>query len=323
VKLFLGLDGGQSSTTALVGDEHGQVLGVGRGGPCNHTGAADGREKFERAVGGSVRAALDQAGVKEATFDTACLGFSGGSADKQAMARKLVSAKLYAFTHDALIALVGATGGEPGVVTIAGTGSMAFGRNAEERTARAGGWGYAFGDEGGAFDLVRQALRAALRNEEGWGPKTGVGESLIEATGARSANELLHRFYTSEYPRARVASFAKQIDRAAEAGDPVARDLLHSAAQSLATFAAAVRAQLFPSGQAVRVSYAGGVFQSKTILERYRMLVELEEGNRVAAPEFGPAEGALIEAYRLASVGCVLRKEPGGGDGLSPLTPGP
>ena len=57
MKLFLGVDGGQSSTTALVGDESGRVAGVGRGGPCNHVGKAEGREKFLRAVGGCLREA--------------------------------------------------------------------------------------------------------------------------------------------------------------------------------------------------------------------------------------------------------------------------
>ena len=82
---------------------------------------------------------------------------------------ELLSAVHLSVSHDALIAYVGACGGEPGVVVIAGTGSIAFGRGSDGREARAGGWGYVFGDEGGAFDIVRQALRAALRFEEGWG----------------------------------------------------------------------------------------------------------------------------------------------------------
>ncbi len=309
-KLFLGVDGGQSSTTALVGDETGRVLGVGRGGPCNHVGAAEGREKFLRAVGGSVRAALEQAGLAAVRFAGACLGFSGGPGDKDALTREIVSAERYTITHDALIALVGATAGEPGIITIAGTGSIAFGRNAADRTARAGGWGYAFGDEGGGFDLVRQALRAALRHEEGWGPKTGLHAALMEATGARDANDLLHRFYTAEYPRAHVASFAKLVDEAARRGDAVARDILNGAAQSLATFAAAVRGQLFQPGEIATVCFIGGVFRSAMLLERFRMLVELEEANRVKAPAYGPAAGALIEAYRVGGVRCKLEGVP-------------
>jgi N-acetylglucosamine kinase-like BadF-type ATPase len=316
MKLFLGLDGGQSSTTAVIGDEDGRVLGVGRAGPSNHAGGADGREKFVQALGACVQDALAQASgaipkatadapeasVNLARFECACLGFSGGPEDKEKLAREIVNARQYAFTHDALIALSGAAAGGPGVVTIAGTGSIAFGRNSVGRTARAGGWGYTFGDDGGAFDLVRKALRAALRFEEGWGPPTALRDALLERAGAGnigssggagSVNDLLHRFYTDEYPRARIAALAPLVDEMALAGDAAARDILKDAAQSLATIAAAVREQLFAPAEIVTMSYAGGAFQSAMLLERFRMLVELVDGNRVTAPRFGPAAGAL------------------------------
>jgi len=320
-RLFLGVDGGQSSTVALIGDEAGRVVGIGRAGPCNHVSGPESGERFANAVGGSVKAAVHQAGLKgaqagvNATFEAACLGFSGGCADKEALARELIDARVYAFTHDALIALAGATKGEPGVIAIAGTGSIAFGRNGSGRTARAGGWGYLFGDEGGAYDIVRQAVRAVVRHEEGWGPGTSLLPALTEAAGARDANDLLHRFYTDEFPRARVASFARLVDEAARGGDPVARDILMGAAQALATLVAAVRGQLFGPQEGVLVSYAGGVFGSTMILERFRMLVELQDGNRVEAPAFGPAEGALMEAYRLAGVKCTLRDSLSQSDG--------
>jgi N-acetylglucosamine kinase-like BadF-type ATPase len=307
VRTFLGVDGGQSSTTALVGDESGRVIGTGHAGPCNHAGAAEGREKFVRALTACVQQALEQAGENgDARFEAACMGFSGGPADKDALAREIVKSEKYAITHDALIALVGATGGEPGVVVIAGTGSIAFGRNLQGRTARAGGWGYAFGDEGGAFDLARQALRAVLRRDEGWGPPTALRDALLEATGAGNANDLLHRFYTDEYPRARIAEFATLVDQVALAGDAVARDILNGAAQSLAAIASAVREQLFAAGEIVTIAHVGGAFQSAMLRERFRMLAELHDGNRASGPRFSPAAGALIEAYRIAGVGCDL-----------------
>ncbi len=306
MKLFLGVDGGQSGTTAMVGDESGCVVGVGRGGPCNHVGKSEGRERFLRAVAGCLR----EAGFEGAQFEAACLGFSGGAADKEAYVRQLIKAKHYVVTHDAFVALIGATAGEPGVVTIAGTGSIAFGRNREGKTARAGGWGYVFGDEGGGFDLVRQALHAALRHEEGWGPKTKLRDALMASAGATSANDLLHRFYTDEYPRERVAAFSKLVDRTARDGDAVAREILLAAAQQLATLATAVRAQIFDGNASRRISYLGGVFRSEILLDRYRMLMQLDEGNRVAEPVFGPAAGALIEAYRAAGLTIALKDVP-------------
>lgn len=292
MSMFLGVDGGQSSTTALIGDENGRVFGRGRGGPCNQPG--------------SLQSALQEAGALEARVEAACFGMSGGPRDKEALARELVIAGRYLFTHDAQIALTGAAAGEPGIIAIAGTGSIAFGKNGEGRTARAGGWGYLFGNEGGGLDLVKQALRAVLRNEEGWGPPTALRGALLNATGTGNANDLMHRFYTEEYSRARVASFAQLVDEVAQAGDQVARDVLTAAAQSLAIFTAAVRAQLFEDEEPVQISYAGGVFKSALVLERFRMILELEDGTRVVPPQYGPAAGALIEAYQLAGIKCSL-----------------
>ncbi len=295
MRLFLGVDGGQSGTVAMAGDETGRVIGVGRGRACRHAGAI---EDAVNAAGG--------AGVR---FETACFGLSGGQPEVAAMAREAVRADRYIFTHDASIALSGALAGEPGIIVIAGTGSIAFGRNAAGKEARAGGWGYIFGDEGGAFDLVRGALRAALRQEEGWGPRTALGELLLRATGTTSANALLHRFYTADFPRERIGAFAPLIERAAEAGDGVAQEILKGAAQALATLAGVVRGQLFEGGEAVRVSYAGGVFHSPLLLARFQMLIELEDGNRFAAPLHDPAAGALIEAYRASGITCNLKKQ--------------
>lgn len=299
MKLYLGIDGGQSSTIALIGDGDGAILGEGRAGPCNHVGASEGRAKFVAAVGESVQQAAAQAGV-DPQFEAMCAGFSGGAADKDALLRELIPAGRYLVTHDAHIALAGATRGGPGVIVIAGTGSIAYGRNAAGNTARAGGWGYAFGDEGSAFDIVRQALRAVLRHAEGWGPPTTLAHPLLAATGASDADALLHLCYTDAYPRERVAALAHLVDEAARSGDPVAGDILSGAAQALATIAAAVRRQLFTDDTEVDMRYAGGVFASDPLLARFRMLVELDGGAHLSPPALSAAEGALLEAVKLA-----------------------
>jgi N-acetylglucosamine kinase-like BadF-type ATPase len=308
---FLGVDGGQSSTTALIGDETGRVLGAGSGGPCNHIKSGDGRAKFVGAITACLAAALQEAGLPGPTeFEAAALGFSGGPADKEGILAEMLHARQRFVTHDALIALSGATAGAPGIIAIAGTGSISFGRNAAGKTGRAGGWGFVFGDEGGAFDLVRQALRATLRMEEGWGPATALRERLLEATGATAANDMLHRFYTVDWPRQRVATLARIVDDAAIAGDKVAGDLLNAAAQQLGGFTAAVRRMLFQPEERAIVAPIGGVFQSKLLRERYQNLVELTPGNVCAEPKYPPAAGALIEAYRVAGLTVELNGVP-------------
>ncbi len=304
---FLGVDGGQSSTIALIGDEHGRIAGWASAGPCNHVAAAEAREKFLSVIRDCIGQAASRAGLDpdRPHFRAACLGMSGGPDDKDALLRELIDAKRIVVTHDARIALYGAMSGGPGMIVIAGTGSIAFGESAAGETARAGGWGYIFGDEGGAFDIARQAVRAALRDHEGWGAHTALTPALLESTETADANEMMHRLYTPDWPRARVATLARVVNRIAEAGDPVAIDLMNGAAQHLALLAAAVRRQLFREGEASRLSWIGGVFESAALLERFRMLVELEGSVTAAPPEHAPAAGALLLAYRAAGVGAT------------------
>ena len=300
MNFFLGVDGGQSGTKAMIGDDAGRILGTGEAGPCNHAAAGEGRAKLERAIKGSVGEACRQAGLdpERVAFKAACFGMSGGPEDKREILAATLRIEHLTVTNDAVIALAGATRSGQGIITIAGTGSIAFGRNAEGRTARAGGWGYIFGDEGGGFDIVRQAARCALRMEEGWGSRTALTERLLVATSSTTANEMLHRFYTDDWPRSRVATLARVVDAVAVEGDPVAQGVLRSAAQELAMLTGAVRQQLWAGGEPVEVVYIGGAFQSDAVREAFRTLVELPDGVRCGPPWKGPAEGALREAYR-------------------------
>jgi N-acetylglucosamine kinase len=309
MKLYLGVDGGQSGTTAVIGDERGRILGTGKAGPCNHAAEGEGRARLENAVTGSVGAACTEAGLDLAAvrFEAACFGMSGGPDDKREILAAALRVERLVVTNDAVISLAGATTAGQGIVTIAGTGSIAFGRNPAGRTARAGGWGYVFGDEGGGFDIARQAARAALRLEEGWGPPTELRAVLLAATGSESANQMLHRFYTAEWPRSRVATLARLVDKAAVEGDAVALGILRAAARELATLAGAVREELWAPEARIEIAYIGGVFQSAILLECFRTLVESREGVRCGPPRRGPAEGALREAYR--SVGLEMRVE--------------
>jgi N-acetylglucosamine kinase-like BadF-type ATPase len=298
--LYLGVDGGQSSTTAVIGDETGRILGRGEAGPCNHVESELGRQRLVAAVKESLAQAAAGAGLgPEPEFDGAVFGMSGGPADKRDLIAGLVRARRLEVTDDASIALLGATAGSPGIIVISGTGSIALGRNAAGRTARAGGWGYIFGDEGSGFDIVRQALRAALRHEEGWGPATSLSARLQKATGGASANEVLHLFYTRDWPRDRVAALAPLVEQAALEGDSLARNILQQAAQQLSTLVTSVRSQLFPKGSPLYVATGGGVFHCKMLAEFFRLLVELEPGSTVGPPKQDAAHGALLAAVAL------------------------
>jgi N-acetylglucosamine kinase-like BadF-type ATPase len=308
--LFLGVDGGQSGTTAVIGDANGKVAGWASAGPCNHVTGPEARARFLNVMRECVAQAARSAGVNEHSaqdhprwrFRAACLGMSGGPDDKAALLREIIDADHLTITHDAMIALAGAISGEPGIIVIAGTGSIAFGQNAKCESARAGGWGYIFGDEGSAFDVSRQALRAVLREHEGWGPHTALTPALLELARASDPNQMLHAFYTPEWPRSRVASLAATVNRIAEEGDPIAAGILQHAAEQLALLAASVRQQLWTEQESAHVSWTGGVFSSMILRDRFRSVVE-SGGNAVShPPSHGPAIGALLLAWRSSGV---------------------
>ena len=304
--LFLGVDGGQSSTTALIADETGRVLGRGADGPCNHVeSAAEGREKFIRVIGGCVQAAAVAAGLGEEmpSFRAACLGFSGGPADKLGILRQTLKVEELLVTTDAEIALAGAFGGGAGIITIAGTGHISMGRGPDGRLARAGGWGYIFGDEGGGFWIACQAVRAAMRVHENWGTRTTLHERLLEATGFGEANAMMHAMYTAEWPRKRVAALSRIVDEEADNGDFEARDILARGAAELLRISAIVRGNLFADDAAARLAPIGSVWKSRLLRENFVALwTAANPLNLFAPPAMGPTAGALLEAFRIGGV---------------------
>ena len=298
-RFYLGVDGGQSSTKALLADETGKVIGRGRGGPCNHVASTEGRSKFLSALGDCLRQAYHEAGLESTSvhFASVCLGLSGGTEDKEAYTKELIASDRYKLTHDAEIALLGGTAGQPGIIIIAGTGSIAFGRNAEMKTARAGGWGYIFGDEGGGFDLARQALRRALQFEEGWGPPTLLHKVLLEVSSAATANGLMHRMY-NKFDRTQIASYAPLVTTAAEQGDQVALEVLKTAAGHLTGYVTGVYDQLFKKSETVQIVAVGGVFKSHLLMQQLMQNIYSALLCPTGNPQLSPAAGALLEALR-------------------------
>ena len=306
-RFFLGVDGGQSSTKAVIGDLSGTVLGCATGGPCNHAVAGAGEAKLRKVIRKLLRDAVTAAGLPEGTvFDGACFAMSGGADDKRAVLQELTPADALEVTIDATGALEGATGGEPGIVVIAGTGSIALGRDLSGSIVRVGGWGYVFGDEGSAFDIVRRALRAALGAEEGWAEPTQLRSLLLEATESKTANEALHRFYAPDWPRDRIAAIAPRVDRLAECGDTGAKDVLAECGRALGLMALRVAGAL-PNGADGLTAYpCGSVFNSKCV--RGAFVAALENSQlSVKPPKYDAAIGALLIAYRRAGVRVSIR----------------
>ena len=309
---YLGIDGGQSHTTALIADTNGCVVGRGFSGPSNHTNEPGGRERLERAISESVGDALREAGLLERGavgdfyFRSAHLAMTGEPEDKSEIIEQLLSAEYLVVAHDAPGALAGALAGQDGIIVLAGTGSVAYGEmqtpNGNLRQARIGGNGYMFGDEGSGFWIGKEAFKLAIHAEERELLADEIFKlALLTHFKRESLKSIAVDFYAGIISRDQLASFTTRVDRLARQGDEIAVGLLNQAASDLAELAEATALRLGATRKQFQISYGGGVFKSKLLLKQFKVTVkELLPKAKVVAPQFGPEIGAVLLAFRNA-----------------------
>lgn len=297
--LFLGVDGGGTATRAVVVDAGGTVRGRGTAsGGANQ--AAIGPDAALAAVRAAVYAALAEAGA-ELPVRAAWIGLAGvdAPADAQALRPALSAlADQVRISNDAGL-LLGALPGGTGIALIAGTGSIALGRNAEGQTARAGGWGHIFGDEGSGYAIAAAALRAVARDADLLGQPTMLGERILRAWALHDPIELIDHVYgRGGFDKAAIAGLAPLVIEAGADGDLVAGLIVQQQARELVTTALAVRGRLGFQGD-VPLALGGGLLLN---MERYRKLVltRLRSGGRHYDPVVPVHDAALVAARSLA-----------------------
>jgi glucosamine kinase len=297
---YAGVDGGQSSTDAVVADAV-RVLGRGHGPPADLVGEVRTSGRQAAAVGAALADALAAAGLPTRTrFAALVAGISGydpGDAQPPELGAWSGRARV---VHDAEIAHAGALGGAGGIVVIAGTGSVALGCDAPGAPfVRAGGWGYFFGDEGSALWIARVALRRAMLRAD-CGMETAFAAEACAALGVGSLRALQHAFAHGEIARPALAGVARTVLALARAGDVDARAVRTAAAAELADLVATVDRRLTPVSLRL-VSYAGGLFDDPEFLDAFeRAVLDVVPHADLCAPVGDPVDGALVLARRLA-----------------------
>ncbi len=274
------------------------VLGRGVAGPANPQ--AGGFPAAFRVIEEAVNAAFAGAGLERGEVGAVCLALAGAGRDEDqrrleewAASHRL--AKKRVLVHDALPVLAEGTPDGWGVAVIAGTGSLAFGRDAAGRTARSGGWGYLFGDEGSGYWIVLAALRAVVSAADGRGPATAMTERVLAALEISQPQQLVPAVYGRNLDRATLAGLAPLVVEAADAGDAVALEIVAAAATSLAQMGASVARQLDLADQPFPLALAGGVLTGSLRL-RELMAEQLRSLGLVPQPihvVIDPALGAL------------------------------
>jgi N-acetylglucosamine kinase-like BadF-type ATPase len=304
------VDGGQSHTEAVVADEGGRVLGRGFGGPSNHAEQPGGRERLRNAITESVGEALQKGnlpGIENTVFDSAHFGMTGGADFKEAIITQAVNADRLAIGHDAPTALFGSTAGRPGIVVIAGTGSVVYGENAAGETVQVGGLGYLFSDEGSGFWLATQVIRLAIKEQDGLLPASGLESLVLEFFQRPSVRDVTNDFYNSKTSRDDLAGFAKRAQQAASDGNLTIREQIAFGASVLVN-SVSVAAERLKFKSRFPVAYAGGMFRGEVMRSCFAEMLRNENPDATfTAPIFGPAIGALLLAYRRA--GIIIEKE--------------
>lgn len=308
--LVLGVDGGGTKTRAVVVGAGREVLGEGASGPSNPLRVGVGQAAT--AVREAVERACTAARVRRADILAAQVGLAGvRRADLRDRMREALTglgiASLEVVT-DAEIALFGATGGEPGLVIIAGTGSVCCGTDARRRTHFAGGWGPLAGDEGSGSWIARRALQAVAKAADGRGPETALDEAARTYFHVNRADDLGLALYSPTMTNQIIAGFARHCIELAAGGDRVARAIVEEAGRELGEAAAAVIRSLRMGSERFRVGYVGGVFAAgEMILAPLREVVgRAASGADIAPPLLPPAEAAALmasEQLRLALAG--------------------
>jgi N-acetylglucosamine kinase len=287
MSFILGLDSGGTKTIAVIADRDGRIVRWWNG-PGFDPMAGDG---WIAALTGAADTLTE--GMAPAA---AVLGLPvHGEVEEVSARQRAVVADVFKCPHlvlnDVEVACDGAFAGDDGVLVLAGTGSMAWAKVSGE-SARFGGWGNLFGDEGSAYWIGREALSLATQALDGRLDAPGFSEAVVAACGV-DPFALIEWAYGQDNQRAGFAALAETVSRLAGLGDATAVALLRTAAKALADHGVAARKKLGRPDLAW--SYAGGVFASRTIRDD----IARRLGSPVE-PKLPPVGGSLLRAAQLA-----------------------
>lgn len=281
--LILGLDSGGSKTQAATADKSGRILQLWQGPGLDPLRVPN----WEALLREAITALCEGQELSAAVLGLPMHGEIEAVTVQQRAAADAVFSCPHLVLNDVEVAYDGALPGRPGVLVLSGTGSMAWAK-ADGKNLRVGGWGDAFGDEGSALWIGREALSLASQSLDGRRDAKDFASGILAACGC-TAEQLVDWAYGQENFRAAVAGLARQVDRMAEAGDETAIALLRSAAVLLADHVHAARRTL--DRPLLEWSYGGSVCGSRTVLGHLSALLGVP-----MSPKLPPIGGALWRA---------------------------
>jgi N-acetylglucosamine kinase-like BadF-type ATPase len=297
---ILGVDGGGSKTLAVLADETGEVLGIGRSGSANHQ--VLGLDRAMEQVRLAVTRAHAMAGIRPDEVDVAAYCIAGADLpeDFDLLRPALADLRLahcYRLENDIVASLRSGSDSHDVVVVGWGSGVNAFGRNAAGGEIRLPALGWISGDWGGGGDLGREAIFLVVRGDDGRGRRTTLREPVLAAFGVQNVDELVRKLYFREGERVPTHTLAPIVFAVANAGDPVAQDLVERAGIEIADTALALMRRLDILDVPADVVLAGSIFKAKARLLIDTVRSQLHAAaphGRIVRPEVEPVLGALF-----------------------------
>ncbi|MEJ7847065.1 MAG: BadF/BadG/BcrA/BcrD ATPase family protein [Pyrinomonadaceae bacterium] len=298
-QLYLGVDGGGTKTHIIIINSASEVKSEGFAGPSNPL-----RVGVETAVANIVKAtneACDNAGISRGDIAAATLGLAGVRRTdlkqrvRESFINRLRIGKVEVVT-DAEIALYGTTLGKPGLVVIAGTGSICLGKNASGELAISGGWGPLAGDEGGGVGIAQKALHTIAKASDGRGIPTLLTERASDYFRASGPENLIVAIYSPLVDNQRIAGFARLVVETAREGDKIAIEILEDAGYELGLAACAVIEKLRLSRTKVPVGCVGSIFNAGELLTApmLKIIHECAPKAYLTQPLMAPAQAAAL-----------------------------
>lgn len=297
-KLLCGIDGGGTTTSVVLCDQSGKLVGSFKTGSVNHYGI--GIEKVLETYKSIHDGIISLAGrLPDAVFiGSSALESKATDEEAQRLTGGFFSTARLCVHSDVYIALLGFTLGEQGAILISGTGSMACGFDRQGNYFTSGGWGQTLGDEGSGYHLALSGIQAALRGFDGVSVPTALTERVMNFFSLNTMTEIIDLFYDPPLEKDKIAAFAPEVERSAAEGDLAARQILEEEIEWLRKIAVSITSKC----RANRIGMYGSMLVKSPVIGKHLTEKLLKDGIEATYPKYRPETGALFGAFRLLGI---------------------
>jgi len=304
---ILGVDGGATETVAVIGDREGKVLGLGFSGPSNYQ--LIGLDAAMANVSEAVKIAADQGNIHIENLEFAVFGLAGADfpIDFENLTRgirDLYPTLNFEIVNDTWVGFRSGTDADYGGVVISGTGANFAAAAPDGRKITGRGMGYEWGGQGGAGNLIRDALHYAFRSHDGTGPKTRLEKVVLSTLEFDSYDDLALFMYQVQTEFAHIyvkaAGIVPYVFNLANEGDQVCIDMLIDLGNSMGEIIGMMINSLGTQTLPQDIVTAGGLFtkgENPLLMDSFVLTChKFVPFAQFKMPEIEPAGGAYLMA---------------------------